>query len=339
MATENNLDYEDDIVDLDDDLVDQDGDHDHDDDDADGPRTESRESDDGSDDSRVAPGEEDSDEGDKTDEEREEIRARRRQERQERRRRAKEREERYKADLAARDAQIAQMQQQLAVITGKTTGAEVAQLDQAIKNSAQAYEYYKTQLAEGTKVGDGSLVADATEKMFQSRQAFEHYNNIKKQYLRSANAPSPIDSRVKSLAEKWASENRWYDPAGGNIESRVAKTIDDALVQEGYNPATELYWEELSKRVKKFIPSDQNLGYNRPTGTGSSGPSKQTPKTQKSTVVGSSRNSSPGSTGTYQISAERKQALQDAGLWDDPKLRAEAIKRYKEYDKSQGKRA
>lgn len=56
----------------------------------------------------------------------------------------------------------------------------------------------------------------------------------------------------------------------------------------------------------------------------------------KAVVAGSGRDSGgSGKTGTYKLSAERVQAMKDAGIWDNPEKRAEAVKRYREFDKQQ----
>jgi hypothetical protein len=52
-------------------------------------------------------------------------------------------------------------------------------------------------------------------------------------------------------------------------------------------------------------------------------------------AVGSGREHAPVSTRReIYISPERKQALVDAGVWEDPVLRMKYVKRYAEYDRS-----
>jgi hypothetical protein len=51
--------------------------------------------------------------------------------------------------------------------------------------------------------------------------------------------------------------------------------------------------------------------------------------------VGSGREHAPSSTRKTEVyvSPDRKQALIDAGVWDDPVLRTKYVKRYQEYDR------
>lgn len=339
MSTENNLDLEDqdytdnedydseqddDSSDLDSHLDDNDQ---HDDDD-----NESHLSEDQSSDSESSDDEESG-----TDEEREAIRARRREERKERKLLQRQREQSLRQELAARDAVINQMQQQLATLTGKSNQSEIAQLDAAIKQCVDAHQYFKSQIEEGTKVGDGKIVADATEKMIQARQAAEHYSNIKKQFIASQNRPPPTDTQVQILARDWISRNKWYDPQCRDVKSKMARVIDDSLVSEGYNPATPLYWEELDRRCNTLLQNNNVTGSRKGiqlnNGDGKS-PQSQSRQKPKSVVAGSSRDSAvPPKEGSYKLSAERRKALEDAGLWADPKARAAAIKQYQDYDK------
>ena len=341
MPANNNLDLEDqDTLDYEDD---QDEDHDDDEEGSSGSEDLSGDestSDDSSDSDDSDRSDEDHDDDENlTDPEREAIRARRRQERQDRKIHRRQREESLRNELAARDAVISEMQQQLASLTGKSTQNEVAQLDNAIKQSVDAYNYFKSALEEGAKVNDGKVVADATEKMYQARQAAEYYSNIKKQFLASQNRPPPTDIRVQQYASEWASKNKWYDPACRDVTSKMARVIDDSLVSEGFNPATPTYWDELTRRcntlLHKTSVTNNKSVYNKNMGDGKLPPSQNKPK---SVVAGSGRDSStPAGSGQYKISAERRQALEEAGLWNDPKLRAEAVKRYKEYDQQQQK--
>jgi hypothetical protein len=51
--------------------------------------------------------------------------------------------------------------------------------------------------------------------------------------------------------------------------------------------------------------------------------------------VGSGREHAPASTRKeIYVSPERKQALIEAGVWDDPVLRMKYVKRYAEYDRT-----
>lgn len=259
-----------------------------------------------------------------TDDEREAIRARRREERRNRKQHAKEREDTLKRELAARDAVINELRARQDAIEHRNTGSELAQLDTAKRNIAQAYNYYKDQIRVASEKGDGASVAEATEKMIQAQRKFDEIASTEAAFRQAKTAPQPLDPRLASHAQRWMSENRWYDPNARDQDSLVARTVDQRLAEEGWDPTTEAYWDELSARVKKYLPHRISDG------------KMNTQAKPKAVVAGSGRDSgSSGKTGTYKLSAERVQAMKDAGIWDNPEKRAEAVKRYREFDKQQ----
>lgn len=258
-----------------------------------------------------------------TDAEREAIRERRRQERKLKKERQKEREDTLRRELAARDAQIAELSEKVGAIQRRDNSSQLAQLDGAIQQSAQAYNFFKQKVSEATEAADGRLMADATEKMYQAQRRFEELSKVKQAMSKPQPKQPALDPRIANLAQDWMGKNKWYDPNGSDIDSRIALTLDQGLADEGYSPATQEYWQELSKRVAKYLPHRAQKTYNRRADAGSG----------RSPVAGSGRESSGGSKSGFVLSADRVQAIKDAGLWNDPAKRAEAIKRYREYDK------
>ena len=269
-------------------------------------------------------GTESNDDEDDKGEDREEIRARRRAERQEKKRAQREREDSLRRELAARDEIINQLQSRVSVVERAHQGSEEAQLDTAIEESANAYNYFKDQIALAAQHGDGKGIADATEKMILAQRRYEDLNKVKNTYVESkVNKQQPLDPRLVNHAKAWMDKNKWYDPNGGDTDSRRALEIDRELAREGWNPTTPQYWDELEARVKKTLPHRSKQAYSG--------------KSSKSVVTGSGRESAPtGSKGGYKLSAERTAALKESGIWDDPKQREEAIKRYREYDRANG---
>lgn len=256
-----------------------------------------------------------------TDDEREAIRERRRQERRHRKAAQREREETLRRELQARDSVINELRGKVEAIERRGNSSELAQLDTAKKQTAQAYNYFKDQIRVATEAGNGAAVADATEKMLQAQRRFDELQAYEKAYRQRSATPSPLDPRLVNQAQDWMTRNRWFDPAAKDPDSRIAMTLDQVLADEGWDPTTREYWQELDARVQKYLP-------HRATG----GKMKSTKP--RPTVAGAGRESGGADSGkTYRLSSDRVQALKDAGIWDDPKQRAEAIRRFREYDK------
>ena len=109
---------------------------------------------------------------------------------------------------------------------------------------------------------------------------------------------------------------------GKDPDSRVALAIDQAMGEEGWNPRTAEYWEELDNRLQKYLP-------HRYTEVADEKPSRA-PSRPRNVVTGSSREnaSSSGGRNTFTLSPEQVRAMKDAGMWDDPDRRAKMIRRY-----------
>jgi hypothetical protein len=122
------------------------------------------------------------------------------------------------------------------------------------------------------------------------------------------------------------SKHQWFDPRGRDQDSRVALTLDNNLAEEGWNPSTPEYWEELSDRMRRYIPHKFAAADREEEKTG-----------QRQTTGGSDRDGG-GSTsrGAYVLSGERVRALKEAGMWDqfqsDSKFKARMLARYREQD-------
>ena len=269
--------------------------------------------------------------------EREAIRERRRQERANKKVAARQREDGLKEALSQRDRVINEMRERLLQVEQRGVAADAAQIDVAINRAKNATSYFKGIIEEATNKKDGATVADATQRMVQAEREADRLTDVKKTFVNHAqtsNQPA-LDASVKANAEDWVTNNSWYDPSGKDEDSAIVLTIDRRLAGEGYDPRQKSYWEELDKRVKKYLPQKaQESGHNADNS------SQERPA--RTPVAGSGREGGAGGSRqggtTYQLSAARVQALKDAGTWDDPKSRSDAIRRYRDYDRQHAAR-
>ena len=280
-------------------------------------------------DERLSDSETDADEEAHSDESEEDAEARRERNRQ-RRADSKQKRKDYvdslKRELAARDRIINDMNQRISTVERKSTGSEMAQLENAEREAIQAYNQFKDINAKAIEQANGQVAIDAQEKMFQARQRYEQIQGIRQAMQKRQSTPQPLDPRLLNHAQDWMGKNPWYDPRGGDEDSALTLTIDNRMAQEGWDPTTPEYWKELDSRVRRVLPHRSKSGYNKNNAGNRAAPPP---------VSGSGRESSSSNKSTYRLSAERVSALKDAGLWDDPKQRAEAVKRFQQYDKEQ----
>jgi len=241
----------------------------------------------------------------------------------------KEYVESLKRELASRDEMLNELSTRLASVEQHSVGNQAAQLDSAITEASNYYTHFKEINRKAIEMADGATAVDAQEKMFAAQNRFNMLQNAKKNMgTKVQQQPKPLDPRMAKNANAWIEKNSWYDPAGSDADSDLVMKIDNRLVQEGWNPTTSEYWEELDSRVKKYLPHRAISGYNRTPGNQPSKP--------RVPVAGSGTESGAAPKGTYRLSAERVQALKDAGTFDDPAKRADAIRRFQEYDRTHG---
>ena len=265
-----------------------------------------------------------------TAEEAEARRERNRQRRAQNKASRKEYIESLKRELAARDEIINDLSTRVASVEQRSVGNQAAQIDQAMQEAERYYTHFKEVNRKAIELADGNAAVDAQEKMFAAQQRYQLLSNAKKQLSQQTQQPKPLDPRLRQNAQEWMERNPWYDPSGSDADSDLVLKIDNRLVQEGWNPSTKEYWEELDSRVKKYLPHKTVSSYNKPTVNQQSRP--------KVPVAGSDQESnSSAAKGTYRLSPERVKALKEAGIYDDPVKRADAIRRFQQYDKDNAK--
>lgn len=191
-------------------------------------------------------------------------------------------------------------------------------------------------IAKAVAAGNGEDVTQAMRYRDQAMQKAQQLAFAKQQAAqqRPVKQDDGLDDMSAHYAKEFISENPWYDLKGQDEDSAVVLAIDGSLHREGFRPDTEEYWDELRDRVARRLPERFKQAN---AGRESQRQQSQQPQRQSrgGPSIGSGREHAPTSTRTeVYISPERKQALIDAGVWDDPTLRMKYVKRYAEYDKN-----
>ena len=249
-----------------------------------------------------------------------------RQQRKFRRRAAIEHKERELAFLRAENEEF---KRRLHAVEKRTTEFDQQAADQRLNETANEIQTVDRIIAKAIEQGAGEDVAKALAIRDQLMERRRQLESQKAQTKVEPKKDGP-DPRVAAYAKEWVSINDWYDPKGGDEDSVIVQAIDKRLAAEGYNPATEDYWIELDNRVAKRLPHR----YGEDT-------VEEAPKAKKRggpPVGGKREYAAPSTRKEIYISPERKQALIDAGVWDNPDLRQKYIKRYAEYDRNNSSR-
>ena len=222
------------------------------------------------------------------------------------------------------ERQNQELLERLAIVEKKTQGTEIARINKAIEDQEAKILFAKQKIKEATETGNGELLTSAQEMWYDAKKQFESLEGLKRQSVaqpqhQTIQAPDPMVTRY---ATSWMDENPWYDPNGRDPDSKIALTIDQAMAEEGWNPKSQDYWEELDNRLAKYLPHR----YSNVVET------SVTPTTRRprNVVTSSGRESAASSGGknTFTLTPDQVRAMKDAGMWDDPDKRAKMIRRY-----------
>jgi hypothetical protein len=263
----------------------------------------------------------DDDEGD-----REEIRARRREEKRNRKAAQRDARDRTQRELVELRRLNAELMSRVSSIEGNAISNNVSSLEGRIREAAYRAQQAEEALAKAVEAGNGEVVRDALrlrDKAINEATTLETHRRAIIE--RAQRPPEPkMDPLVERNARGFIERNKdWYDPNGGNDDSAVVMALDNKIASEGFDPTSEEYWEELEKRASKMLPHRFN--------------SEDAPEPQRARrgpPTGGRGDAPSSSRNQVFVSAERKQAMMEAGIWDDPKLRRDALRRYAEFDRN-----
>lgn len=276
--------------------------------------------DDGDDDSRMGVSEDDSEDEivDKT--------KRNRETRTKRRQVQKAAKERSQQELAYLRQQNAELLKRMSAVEGNALNQNAAGVNQQMQQALAEARQAEVIMARAIEAGNGDDVTTAMRLRDEARDRANQLAAYKERVEAAAKqAVAPrVDPRVQSYAQQWLEANPWYDPSARDEDSAVTKAIDDKMVRDGWDPASPEYWHELTRRVAGRIN----------TASDNDGGSERTPR-RKAPPTGNTREFAPTSTrNEVVVTPERKQAMMDAGAWDDPVARKRLLKAYQEYDRN-----
>ncbi len=265
--------------------------------------------------------------------ERDAIRERRRVEKQERKQRREEAIKRDKLELDFLRKRNDDLERRVSVQEQRTHNLDLSAFDAALNKAAQEADMAERVIAKAVAAGNGDDVAQAMRYRDQAFARIQQLNFQKQQVAQQRPQPQQIDDMTLRYAQEFISDNPWYDAQGRDEDSAIVIAIDQALAKDGYDPRTSEYWDELKKRASRRLPDKFGAEEKSARRVEEKPEPKREPR--GGPTVGSGREHAPASTRKeIYISPERKQALIEAGVWDDPTLRARYVKRYAEYDRS-----
>lgn len=240
-----------------------------------------------------------------------------------------------------------EVERQLSQVVLRQEKAEVSSIDQRIGTLEGQIREAETIHAQAVENKDGSTATEALRVKDQLRDTLTKLKGDKEERQKTSersetqrqtqvrNEPDPEAVRN---GREWLSKNDWFDPTLNDEDSYVARALEERLAREGrYDPRDPDYWEELDRRITKRMPhlkngkkvseSDDDI-FEEDDEKPAKKPAKKNGG-PRIAVGGKVRSLKPNE---VYISEQRKQALIQAGVWDDEEKRERYLKSYKAYD-------
>ena len=206
------------------------------------------------------------------------------------------------------------------------------QVEKAYEDTAIFYRTAEQKHADAFERGDGRAATEAMREMYQAQRQLENLEIMRKSAPTTPTAPQ-VDQRVVNYGKAWAEKNPWFKNDNSD-DNQIANTIAVKLTNEGFNPATDAYWNELDNRLVKFIPDKvkrEELHDDDDFDDGDDEYEPSPPPVRKPTAPPVGSSSARGEVSGKRkvtIPAEFRKNLEDAGIWGDPVRRNRAISRY-----------
>ena len=281
---------------------------------------------------------------------------------QKRRRRKREKYDRDQRELGFLRTRNEQLEREhstrLASIEGRQVQSDVIAIDGRISQAQDQIREAESLFAQAIKSGDEGAIAEALRVRDELRDGLQQLRGAKQQTVHTARErqtaaaqPAQPDPQVSQRAREWAREHQWFDPQGGDDDSAIAYAVERRLFNEGrLNPTSDEYWDEVDRRLARKLPEhyrtrgrdddeDDDTPEPRPArrvngnGKDSTPPRKASGPTIK--VGGRERTLRKGE---VYIDEDRRQAMVEAGVWDDPVQREKFLASYQKYDREAGRR-
>ena len=223
----------------------------------------------------------------------------------------------------------------------RMTGSEVATIDGQLNKAKGDLALANQVIEQAIEAQDGKNVTEAMNHRDAIRDSLRDLEQAKEYLSQERQAPPQpeLDPRHVAHAQSFMVEHDWWDPAGRDQESQQVLAIDRSLVQEGYDPRNKDYWDELRGRVQQALPAhfegaEGNNESDDDDDAGSGNGRKQTQRRGGPTFRTGGRERALKKNEVY-ISPERREAMEEAGVWDDPITRNKYLASYAKYDREQ----
>lgn len=246
--------------------------------------------------------------------------------------------------LRQRDETIAQQSQKLQEleawrnqVEGRLTNVDKQAIEDAINQTTARIAQTKKLYADAFAEGDGVKAGDAMTAMYDAARRLEQLQGVKQQFAniqpqsRTVAEKKP-DALLVSKAKAWAKNNDWYRPEGGDEDSEIARAVSQVLADEGFDPKSDDYWDELDDRLAK-----RGIGeYDEEAHELDDEPAPRQRKRAAPPVGGGSSRGDVAGKKQIKLPTAFINTLKENGIWADVEKRNRIINGYLKNQKANG---
>lgn len=259
---------------------------------------------------------------------------RRRVENKSRRSRQKEARERDQKELRFLRTRNETVEKQLNELSQRQTQTETSQIDGRISQLDNAIRSADDVYAKAISAGEGEDAAEARrigDTLKEQRTGLKSY----KEQMSAAPAEEGPDPMLVENVREWHGRNKWFDFGRRDEDSAIAGAIDDMMVRDGWDPKRSEYYDELDKRVARRLP---HLHEGSKDGDGQEDSQDKEHQEEEVKKTGGPRFRVGGrerslKSNEVHISKDRREAMEEAGVWEDPIVRKKYLANYAKWDR------
>ena len=230
------------------------------------------------------------------------------EQRREQRRLNRIRRKEYVNALEATVGTLSQRLQQLEQQVGRNAATTVEQQYREATDHVRRAEQIMQQAVEA---GDGSKHVEAMryrdEALAAARSLAPQVRQLRNGGAVQQQPQQQPDPELVRRATSWASRHSWYNAKGSEQDTGIIREIDAEVASEGFDPRTSDYWDELTDRARERLPHRFKVGERKGPAVGDRGEAPSPGRKQ------------------VRISPQMRAAMEEAGVWDDPKRRNKVL--------------
>jgi hypothetical protein len=106
---------------------------------------------------------------------------------------------------------------------------------------------------------DSDAIVSAQDALMDAKIRLREVKNMRPTALQEEKPvvqqrPEPGEDQIDPRTLRWQQENQWFGRQGNEEHTAVALAVHKKLIDSGYDPTTEAYFEQLDARVYKVFP-------------------------------------------------------------------------------------